>query len=190
MVKRARTGGLTGGTGDVNPQFLQITVNETALNTFTAEEWRLPLMKVGTSSQRAQVIEILRIFAQHNYPDIPAAMGASTVTWGLKWGGQPTVMPPFDDTTIIVQDYSPCVVAGIPGAGEAYAYMRDQPSSITQYDLTDGAGHGYICFVDRLWVYIEGAGNTGAKFINLKMYFRFKNVGMPEFISGLTAQHA
>ena len=171
----------------MNPQILHFAIMESAPNTFTCYEWRLPIMKVGTKSDRAQTMELIKIFTIGNIPDCAVLPGAPAhVRIGMKWGGEPAAWPAFADPTQILLDWSAseCTDTGAAGGHSAFA------GSVRHcLDFTDGAGHGMILFVDRVWVYIEGAGNTNAKSVIVQLYFRFKNVGIYEFLSGLTAQH-
>jgi len=175
--------GLTGGTGDINPQFLHATLNESAPNTFTTAPWHLPTLKIGTSSTRAQTIELIKIFYDTNFPDAQVAPGHGHISIALKWGGIPTSFPTFDDPTVIFHDICGCEAA-IGGTGFSYAF----PWMKNCFDLTDGAGHGLILFTDVLHMCIEGTAQTASKYVHLQLYFRFKNVGLTEFLTGLTMQ--
>lgn len=60
MVKRM-SGSLTGGTGDVNPQYLTMALAQTAANNTITLAVPLPIQRLPTSG-KAQVLEVLKVF--------------------------------------------------------------------------------------------------------------------------------
>lgn len=52
---------MTGGTGDVNPQFLSFTATQSSANATTSGSIALPIQRLPTSG-KAQVMEVLKVF--------------------------------------------------------------------------------------------------------------------------------
>ena len=67
MAKRAAYGRdtLTGGTRDVNPQYLHGSVQMSAANTITEQVLATPIVRVGPQSNgKAIIMEILKVYVR------------------------------------------------------------------------------------------------------------------------------
>src|SRR3990172_1774589 len=85
-MKRARTDSLTGGTKDVNPQFLSTLVTMTVANTAVEQAVGTPIVRVGPETQNTAIIlEVLKLFIEHNAVDLDAAAATvRQVAWSLS----------------------------------------------------------------------------------------------------------
>ena len=61
--KRKRRDTLTGGTNDVNPQYMNIQVIQTAVDTYAQQNQQIPIQRLQNQG-RAQVMEVLKVFFQ------------------------------------------------------------------------------------------------------------------------------
>lgn len=177
-MKRARTDSLTGGTHDVNPQTLGGRVTESAANTFTQATIPVPVMRIGMSSQVAQVIEALWIeFDFTNVETFNAAGEAFTMQLTVS-GKTGTVE--IDDVDVIAK-----------AAFRFTALLTSGASAnqlIQHIDLTDGAGHGMIIATPNIFLGVVGAGLAAAVAnAAFRMAYRFKNVSLQEYV-GLAIQ--
>ena len=178
MSKRGRMGDvLTGGTKDVNPQYLTVAVTESAANTFTQTELQLPVLRGGNMrGNKYQVIELLKLMI-----DITAGDGAtaSERTLALTTSTQtamqiitnPDVIAFFGDNIIIT-------TSGL------YS-----PERIKIIDLTDQAGHGIIIATQSVFLGLQGVSQTSALTARCRLYYRFKNISIDEFV-GLAIQNS
>lgn len=175
-MKRARADSLTGGTHDVNPQTLGGRILLTAANTFSQSTIPVPVMRVGMSSQLAQVIEALWIeFDQSDFEDFDNAeegveMQLTTVSKNAN------VL--VDDVDIIAKwSFTTCFLTS------GLALRPD----ITKIDLTDGAGHGLIIATPNIFFGANSTGLAAAGTAAFRMGYRFKNVSLQEYV-GLAIQ--
>lgn len=179
MYKRRRTdGSLSGGTGDVNPQYLNAFVLESGSDTTTTTQIPLPIQRLPQGGPgRAQVMEVLKVWW-----DMPTAFAAgeadqsflallSTKSFGTT-AGQST-----DSTIISFWRW----VKGITTSG---TFQHQFP---VVCDLTDGAGHGILVASDNLFLQASSSG-MGALQVNLKIQYRMKNVSMAEYVGIVQSQ--
>lgn len=159
---------LTGGTFDVNPQYISFTATESGVDTFTEEEINIPVMRIAQSRNRAQVIELLKLFVHRG----GGTGNGDALDWHLSTESR-TTMGNMGDSEIILQD------------NDFYSLVTNgavlQRGTIV-YDFTDNAGHGLIIATPKLYFGIEGSSQTAAQTITGKILYRFKNVSLQEFI--------
>lgn len=55
-------------------------------------------------------------------------------------------------------------------------------------DLTDGAGHGVLVATDRIYCQISSTGTGAAQQCTGKIWYRWKNVTLPEYIGIVQSQ--
>lgn len=189
-MKRARTSSsssmLTGGTGDVNPQYMHGTVTMSAANTATTDTQGTPIVRVGPQTGgKAIIMEILKIFVDMPAVDLDnaaatnrlAQLAFSTVSFGSTATNfaeprvfaflQRTVRNAFTaaGTGLLDLDYSPQVA-----------------------DLTDGAGHGILVATDNIFVQAMTNNYNAAQTFNWKILYRFKKVDLVEYIGIVQSQ--
>lgn len=65
MSKRAAAMSLTGGTRDVNPQYLSAQIQMSAANTITEVVLGTPIVRVGQQTNgRAVIMEVLKVYVR------------------------------------------------------------------------------------------------------------------------------
>lgn len=188
--KRQGTGGdqLTGGTRDVNPQFLNGAFALSAANTYTSTTIGTPIVRVGSANANkgtSIIMEILKIFV--NLPPIDLDNAAATdrnaaitfATTAIATGDatldNPRVFMQVQHNTrnaftaagtgILAEDFDPVVV-----------------------DLTDGAGHGILVATDNIFVSAVTTNQTAASTFRWKILYRFKEVSLVEYIGIVQSQ--
>ena len=175
-MKRTKMGdSLTGGTNDVNPQFQTMNVVESAANTFTQSTINVPVLRVGMSSSRAQVIELLGIDVFWPKGDLGSA---DQIDIQLSTSSK-TALSTLDDPDVVIRDYKENNLVGAAGMYEVTGYKR--------YDFTDGAGHGIIIATPQLFWAVQGTSQGSALTLAGRLFYRFKNVSLTEFV-GLSLQ--
>lgn len=165
---------LTGGTGDVNPNWLKITVTQSAADTFTQSTNPIPIQRLRTGG-KAQVMEILKIY----WEIISAIAEVDSVVSGFLTTKSYTSSPTLTDGPVI--DHVKRNVA-ITTSGQI---VVDNPII---HDLTDGAGHGMLIGTDNLYLSCGSSGTSLSNQITAMILYRWKNVGMQEYVGIVQSQ--
>lgn len=172
---------LTGGTGDVNPQYLMIHLLQTAANTYTEVEYPIPVRRMAMPKGRCQIIEILKVLVGF----APGDFGSATVA-------------PHDyiyESQITTRSFASMVFLNDPNVIHYHKKIYSMGASADAYwedpitcDLTDGAAHGLIVASQSLYFGVNTAGQAAAINADCRILYRFKNVGLGEFV-GLAIQN-
>jgi len=166
---------LTGGTRDVNPQYLSAQVTESAANTFTEVTIPLPVLRGNFGGQRKyQVLELLKVIWD---PSIGDGATASLIRNQLTTSSQTAAIAM--DNPDMVDFWRSDIIITTSGL-----YTVDRPII---HDFTDGAGHGIIIATSDLFLGVQGTSQTAALQTNVRLLYRFKNIGVDEFV-GLAIQ--
>lgn len=211
---------LTGGTGDVNPQFYRIqvpngvTVSTTAVTSASqTAAFPVPITRLRQpSSGKTTVMEILKVrwvnqlqLAVNQVPhNAIYVVQAWLSTRAPNVIAQPTVISPFGATDGSVLDLVQVSSAyGVtenpgdpPGPDYISTYSVDNEGP-NWHDLTDGAGHGVLVATDNIWISIMltvgsvDVGNYGAAaFSAAHILYRFKDVSLQEYIGLVQSQQS
>lgn len=173
-MKRAATGSLTGGTGDVNPQWMKISTTQSGADTFTQTTNPIPVQRLPTSG-RAQVMEILKILF---YSDAARAEVDSTVQAFLTTKSYSTA-PSKTDGPLIAWWKEATEITTSGQAVIQYPFVMD---------LMDGAGHGVIVATDNLYLSVGSATTGASNIVYAWILYRWKNVALPEYIGIVQSQ--
>lgn len=191
MYKRARSsnGSLTGGTGDVNPQQMRGTLTLTGAGTFTQLTLPIP-RQVLQQGNRAQVIEVLKIFIDRPLPEGSGSTSEVINEYALAFSTKPqTVLGntasnfSFADAAIFAFDRVASLNAFTTGG--TYTAVYDNTRVI---DLTDGSGHGLLIGTDNIYICGDTAGVAAAVTWEFRILYRWKNVGMTEYVGMVQSQ--
>lgn len=182
-MKRGRDS-LTGGTGDVNPQWLSFNAVESGADTTTTASQTLPVQRLPTSG-RAQVMEVLKVL--FNFTPFPATASAtelvrymqcaiSTVSFSttLTNLGEPRVFAGWK-----VQENAAFTAAG--------TYATIYPTTHV-LDCTDGTGHGVLVATDNIYAQIASGNTSATNTCNIKILYRWKDVPLAEYIGIVQGQ--
>jgi len=180
---------LTGGTHDVNPQFItgKITYNG-ATGAWSAVA--LPTSRLPQTG-RAQVLEVLKVYVMSPTSDNGGQSPLNFI--GLAFSTkQPSVATgsAVEDPSVFLYHYERLEV-GYNGmtATAAFDTARQLTASIGGtyvYDLTDGAGHGVLVGSDNVYVSALASGAYSRSTV-FKIMYRWKDVSLAEYIGMVAA---
>lgn len=166
---------LTGGTGDVNPQILTVEISQTTLNQSISLEVPLPIPRTpSTTSGRTTVIEILW-----------ATSGMEQLVTTATQRIESTVSTSPNATDVSTNQVF------------AYLFVEQDTADATgfnrhimpvNYQLNDGAGHGYLVGTDSLTFSLGSVASQQLNTVVWKLYFRFKTVSLQEYIGMVQGQ--
>jgi len=180
---------LTGGTNDVNPQFMKVRVtsSSTTANTVTSVAVPIPVQRLATGG-RAQVLEILKVYYDVNETAATETALHFQYTICLSSRSNGTTIPALgnaDPYTVLFKNS--CISMPVVSS-----LLQDCQC----IDLTDGAGHGILFGMDNLYVLFQwnstvAAGSavnaSSAPYCNLNIAYRWKNVGFSEYVGMVTS---
>lgn len=180
---RATKDNLTGGSGDVNPQWLIFpNLNQTVIDTYRQTSITLPISRLPTRAGRAMVVEVLRVWF-----DNPSFAGAFPALGSICQAQQQLSTASLSG----IQHASTSVFAfasqkwkGQPGA-EAYATAFEEPQD---QDLTDGDGHGLLIATDTIFWGFNTANFSATASFNCRLMYRWKEVSLVEYIGLVQSQ--
>lgn len=173
-MKRARKDQLTGGSADVNPQVLTLTITMSAANTPTVVARNLPIPRLPTREGRNLVIELLSV--EYFRVAEQVTNGADNISLAIL-----TTNPSaFASFALALQD--PRVLsAAFTGIYAAAATTIDYHKYFYD-DLTDQAGHGILLASDTLYFAAYSSGKAIADAYVCKVNYRWKDVSLVEYI--------
>jgi len=178
---------LTGGSGDVNPQYFTMQLNTQVTNDAGLPvAYALPIPRLKTVQDKQLVMECLQMKFMFQGQSVVA--GADTEYY-VAITTNPSVTP---STGIVTMQSDPRTLADhcftILGAAAITpaVTVQDQERYV---DMTDGAGHGVLLATDQLYFFLTTAG-TGAHTFEAggKLLFRFKAVDLQDYIGIVQGQ--
>lgn len=176
-MKRGRGGGsesLTGGTADVNPQWMKIKVTQSGADTTTTQAQALPIIR-AREGVTPTIIEVLKVgFEPTSYPEVDSTIQLILTTKNFS-------------TTTVAKD-EPSAVAYID-----FAYKLTTSGEYAAYgpifvDCTDGAGHGVLVATDNIYFQASSAGTSASNVGICWILYRFKRVGTLEYVGIVQSQ--
>ena len=186
MSKRRRGGGLTGGSGGVNPQWFQVGITQAIGTAYSEAVVTLPRERLPFGA-RSQVMEILKVEIR------PAPTSVLNQTAGTNVSARIYLTTSsFGTTEPTVQQHGGKVIAterlDIPSIAASTADLIWQFPMVE--DLTDGAGNGVLVATDSIFI---GAIQTAATSpingsVMIRCLYRWKNVGLTEYIGIVQSQ--
>lgn len=180
-MKRGRDT-LTGGSGDVNPQLMTVVLNQTTTN-YTEVQINTPVTRLGSSKTKATIIEVLKVyFDLPSQPAIAAALTSYIAQFQLSTNSLTTYTPadPAVFAFASIENRAAFTAGGTMGA------IYQDPAVM---DLTDGAGHGLLIATDKIFYSLTTTNySTGVGVMTCKILYRFKEVGLTEYIGIVQSQ--
>ena len=193
---------ITGGTGDLNPQWYSTTVSNIT-GSFATFSISTPPGIGLTTGAKPLAMEILKICYELNGGTSPATVmiGATSFAPGATTYGEQgariylssknfaTTEPSlsFGDATVLdMLDYRIGVYESTAASTLAFTF----PVSPIYHDLTDGAGHGILYANQQLYigtVFSGNWGNSGQGTVRIKILYREKYINQSELL-GLVLQ--
>lgn len=190
-MKRGRNSeSLTGGTGDVNPQWYTCAANAMdAPNTFSEVATPVPIARQHRStSSKATVFEVLKvIFITGNIDQtFDATFSRKNVQVQVSTRSLQTLgIFPLNPAVIAFYTRTYAGLVADDPADQQFALVTEQPFVV---DLTDGAGHGVLVASDNLYVGLNTEGYLAATSCVVKILYRFKDVTLTEYIGMVQSQ--
>jgi len=179
---------LTGGSGDVNPQFftmglITLQTNDTPI----INQYALPIPRLKTVSDKQLVMEMLQMKFIINEDIGPIA--ANTVAYYVALTTNPSITASTSIDTMksdprTLADWG-FVIAGGAAITPAVTYMPTDK----YIDMTDSAGHGILLATDSIYLYVTSQNTGNHNFAaGGKLLFRFKEVDLQDYIGIVQGQ--
>lgn len=186
---------LTGGSRDVNPQWMNLNVVQPGTDLNVTQMFPLPVQRLQQKSGKSLVMEILKI--GWDLPLIVPSASAITSVAAFLTTKDPSAQPIagvspvffFDlrkaGTTL---DYNNRVI--IASSSSTPVVYEDDP---IYHDMTDDAGHGILVATDNLFLSffsIIGASSGTGLISNVlcRILYRWKEVTLQEYIGIVQSQ--
>ncbi len=188
-AKRARTSGgsVTGGTGDIKPQYLTLNTGVTATDDYTVNQVALPVPRFGTMKTMATIMELLSADWYINLVDSNDAdktdfafLTTSTTRQDADTSTLASAATDVEDPQtfgFVMVNHFQVTAVGISSFS--------QPIHI---DFTDDNGNGILVATDRLFVVGGNVGGTAAGNYTCKLKYRQVNVGITEYVGIVQSQ--
>lgn len=182
---------LTGGTGDVNPQWYSMTATETSSGAFKEVQYITPIPRYSNRKGKAIVLEVLKVLYSFEHLDSTdgAAFAFHSAQAQIATAPQsgtslssPQVVS-FAEQVFLTYYQNSMPATSDFGAGFNYAMPQVQ-------DLTDGAGHGVLVATDSIYMGFQFNDFDAAALhtVSVKMLYRFKEVDLAEYIGIVQSQ--
>lgn len=174
-MKRGRGDQLTGGTRDVNPQFLNIVAVQSGADTTTTTTVPIPVQRLPNAA-KSQVMEVLKIFVTASTSVVEVDNDINVFFSTKNFG---TTNTTFSEPSVFAEMWRS---VKITTSGQIISY---EPFCI---DLTDGVGHGFIVATDNIFVQVQSTTTSATNTIRAKILYRWKNVSLAEYVGVVQSQ--
>lgn len=188
MSKRGRTSGgsVTGGTGDIKPQYFTLHAAASAADDYAVEKISLPVPRFGTMKTKATIVEVLSVDWYLNMADYGDS--ASTAFGFLSTN---TARSTGETSTLatLVEDAKDPTTLGLAVQNRVLVTQGGftQVSPI-HVEMTDENGNGVLIATDSIFIVGGFVGNTAAGEVICKMKYRLVNVGVSEYVGIVQSQ--
>lgn len=181
-MKRGRkpADSLTGGSGDVNPQeFIIPILVQGGNDTTKTATIPLPIPRYPTSQGKNLVIEVLWVEFNFLIAGLAAALQSLYLNITTDPNTPPSIAAALQGTRNIAEYFTQYVYAATTAIALPIHY---------EVDLTDSAGHGVLLATDTLYANIMSAGTNAANQGVIRFGYRWKEVGLTEYIGIVQSQ--
>lgn len=166
---------LTGGTRDVNPQWLTFSASQSAADTTTTTQQNIPIQRLPTAG-RAQVLEVLKVWFENRNGVVESDNTLQVFLTTKNFG-----------TTAVLPNEPTCLAFWkrqflITTSGSS---IQNEPMMI---NLDDGAGHGLIVATDAIFLQVQSSSTAVTNIVDCKIMYRWKNVSLAEYIGVVQSQ--
>lgn len=186
--KRKTSGGsLTGGSGDVKPQFLTATsVSAAGIDDYTVIAINIPRLVLQDGSGVATIMEILRLDYYMGLRDLGDADASH---WAFLNTQQRRVQNETANLASAINDLSDPTTFGFilnhKHTTTTGALGEHFPHS---YDCTDSNGNGILIATDRLFLTGGATGNTITSPVTVKILYRMYNADLIDYVGIVQSQ--
>jgi len=170
-MKRKRNN--NGSRVDVFPNFLTGVISQVAADSFATVLVPTPIPRIQTtrSGNRATVMELLWI--EVLFPNIDLSNALANIVAFFSIGTPPTIVLPFNNPRVIAE------VRVDSHVNTSGAFVTQQPYI---YQMQSMDGHGYLLAAESFHVSIFSAGTGIINDGQWRMYYRFIDIPLSEFI--------
>lgn len=186
-MRRSRIGkGLTGGTGDVNPQWLTVQniLNPTGTSgtVYTSAETVLPTNQLPIKQGYGLVMEVLRV--EFSGISTAATIGDGWRVLSVKNIATNTDARPNAPHVICACQMRPLLPAVVAGTLITPGLTENEV-----IDCTDSVGHGILVAAQKLYqsAYYQTTETGATRSLYCRVLYRWKYVGMTEYIGIVTS---
>lgn len=187
MPKRARSESLTGGTGDVNPQWFLLNT-QTITGAYADIATPMPIQRLPTGN-KSQVMEVLKVEWSFSNANLINPLGtASTSARGYISTTSFGTAEPTNAQLGKVVSRRRIDVPAVATVANTFAVLE----SVWVEDLTDEAGHGYLVATDNIYlgqVQTTASTNPLTSGFQARILYRMKNVGIQEYVGIVQSQN-
>ncbi len=173
-----RRDALTGGTGDTNPQVYGIVVTQTGDDNGQETELPVPVLRMGMSMTRAQVIEVTKVEFQLPYPPVGIADSTQTYSCSLTSRSIGAFIASLAEPNLLAKFEKQVNFEHI-GTGDGLTVTTHE--AIKVFDLTDGAGHGILVTSANLYFQMNTSNTASPSTFGVRIFYRFKQIGARAF---------
>jgi len=159
---------LTGGTGDVNPQYQSATLSQSAADATTSSQITLAIDRLKLGGNRIGVVEVLSVSFDWRTPITAASVSNLTAALTTKSFGTTKIQ--YSEPTIIAYHHVSQGAIATP-----YSYP-------VRVDLTDDAGHGILVATDSIYFQVSSTTTSLTNVVDVKLEYRYKNVPITEYL--------
>lgn len=166
---------LTGGTGDVNPQWFKLKATGTTVQAINSDKVALPVQRLA-NKRKAMIMEVLKV----KYVLRTGSDKLQHVKVGVATIQLPSGEPDFSLGYIISGLHTRPVAlsGGLAAAPSSFGFTED---------LTDGSGHGVCVATDFVYPFIFTGTDAGVA-VDIWLLYRWKNVDLEEYSGILQSQ--
>ncbi len=179
-------GSLTGGTGDVKPQWLtQTTPLASGVDDYTIAEINVPRV-VFSSPGRSTVMEILRVdwyLGILGHSDLDRVMLGTLTTRLSRANSETVTLLTLSADLADPSNFAQAVQNN--GLLTSGSISTVQPISIS---MNDGNGNGMLIATDRIFMMCGEFDNTGSSPHTVKILYRMTEVSIEEYVGIVASQ--
>jgi len=168
---------LTGGTGDVNPQWFTMNATQSGADATTTDSFPIPVQRLP-QGRGAQVMEVLKAVWWPGNTVVSAA--SNTITVSLTTRNFGTTAVPLNEASQIVRWRRTITTSTAVGH-----MVNEEPY---EFDLTDKAGHGMLVATDSIFIQLVSTTTSQTVDAVIRLLYRWKNVGLAEYVGIVQSQ--
>lgn len=160
--------------GDRYPNYFSSILTLSDTDTFTTQEYTLPIVRPSSGSGRATIIEALWVDI---YPgNISFDTQGDTIDFAISTGSTPSSIPTLDDGNTLIT-WAWTMDGDNTSTASLITYVRPW-----RYNLTDKNGFGQLIAADRIHISADSNGQSVANTFRWRMYYRYVTVGAMEYV--------
>lgn len=174
---------------DIFPQVLSITTaNAGDTDDYVVQDFALPVSRVGTTVNKAQVVEIIWVdyyMGATTITDTACQLYAYLTTANIHENGDTATLTQYQADISRAQSLAPVLsVTNLVTSGELYL------TAPLRINLTDSAGNGVLVATSQMTLVFGQIANAAAAACTAKIAYRIVEVGITEYVGIVESQSA